>query len=204
MASQLKVDFSRESNKAIRDQEGIGSDYELWHQFKQGHEEAFITIYNRFVEDLYQLGHQLTADSETIKDCLQDFFIELRTRRENLSDTDNIKLYLFKSFRRKIFHTLKKSKRLKFVSDQQEDDTFPAEFSADEKIINAQMDEFQLKQLNEALSKLPAKEREAIYYFFYKNMSYSEIAALYHYDHISSARRLIYKSLKKLRKFLFF
>ena len=198
MTGDLNPDL-REKYFKGKPERNYPSDEKLWRLFKEGDEGAFVTIYNQYIDKLYQIGIQFTSDSDAIKDYLQDFFINIRDRKEKLSNTDNIRLYLFKAFRRKVFHELKKKKRFASIANQKES-TFPVEFSIEEKIINAHFDEFQLKKLNQALEKLPVKEREAIFYFYFQNLSYKEIADMLHYDHISSARRLIYKSLDKLRK----
>lgn len=192
------------SNKFFESKQYSLDDLGLWRLFMNGDEGAFIKIYNEYINILYNQGKQLTYDHELIKDCLQDFFIYLRQHRGKLSDTNSIKLYLLKSFRRWVIAALKKNKRF-FVHDPSlNEQIFPLELSFDEKLINAQFQEQQLERLNQGLKKLPVKEREALYYYFYQNLTYQEIAELYNYDHVASARRLIYKALKKLKGFLVF
>ena len=166
---------------------------------KRGDESAFIIIYKHNVRRLFQLGVKFTKDRNLVKDCLQDFFAELLQKRQNLSDTDNIYLYLFVSFRRKILTYIRKNKKhgygeLKDVS------SFPIELGVEQKIINAQWDEIQLEKLNKALHQLEQNEREIIYYFYFNNMSYQEIAEILCYKQVSSARRLLYRALNKIRK----
>ncbi len=174
------------------------SDFAVWQKFKKGDEAAFIFIYKTYVNDLFQIGIQLSKDRGLVKDCLQDFFIELRDRISGLGDTNNIRLYLIKSFRRRIISYLKKKSR--YVSADQLKESFYIELATDEHMINAQLDAHQLNKLNSALSKLKFKDREVIYYYFYENMSYAEIADIMDYDHVSSARRTVYKILKRLKK----
>jgi len=194
----LKNDLSSPNVKDNQER----SDLDIWRSFKGGHEGDFILIYNRFSNILFNQGIQITTDRELIKDCLQDFFVELRTRRQNLSDTDNIKLYLFKSFRRKVFAEIKKHRKHKVYQEMMKYASFPVELAIDEKIINAQYEKEQLQRLNAALKLLPAKEREALYYYYYQNFTYQEITEIYKYDHVSSARRLIYKAISKLKALL--
>jgi RNA polymerase sigma factor (sigma-70 family) len=175
------------------------SDLQLWQHFKNGDEGAFIDIYKKYINLLYNQGIQITYDRESVKDCLQDFFIEFRQRRAKLSDTDNIKLYLLKSFRRRLIAYLKKKSKYFVNDDILKATIYPVELAVDEKLINAQYQQEQLEQLNKVLKELPVKEREALYYYFYQDLSYHEIAEIYKYDHVSSARRLIYNSLKRLK-----
>ncbi|MEQ6118731.1 sigma-70 family RNA polymerase sigma factor [Reichenbachiella sp. MALMAid0571] len=176
------------------------SDLEVWRKFKEGDNGAFVYIYRTYVNDLFQIGIQISGDEALIKDCIQDFFVELRERIFHLSDTDNIRLYLIKSFRRKTIKYIKKKNR--FVGQDQIKESFFVELAADENIINAQFDKEQLQKLNSALAKMKKKDREIIYYYFYENFSYSEIAEVLGYDHVASARRSIYKALSRLRNII--
>ncbi|MEQ8552055.1 MAG: sigma-70 family RNA polymerase sigma factor [Cyclobacteriaceae bacterium] len=171
-------------------------DIELWDDFRNGDDGAFVFIYKDYIQRLYNIGRQVTNSEELVKDCLHDFFLELRSRRETLGSTDNIKLYLFKSFRRKIIKYLEKE--IRFTSSDFNE--YAIEFSIETKIINAQISKEQLQNLQLAISQLSKKEREIVFYFFYENMSYQEIAELLDYNHVSSARRFIYNLIKKLRE----
>lgn len=173
------------------------SDFEIWKAFKDGDEGAFIYIYKTYVNYLFNAGIQYIRDEDIVKDCLQDFFVDLRQQKSRLTDIHfSIKLYLLKSFRRKL---IKEIKKLKFDRKVDLKDVFAVEIAFDEKLLDSQFDETRLEQIEEALSRLPVHQREALYYFYYRDLSYSEIAQLLHFNHVSSARRLIYKSLKKLR-----
>lgn len=177
------------------------TDSALWHQFQTGDESAFIEIYKQYGNQLYNYGCQFSGDKELVKDCLQDFFIYLRKNRGKFSATDSIKFYLMKSFKRIILRNLiKKSKTLRlnktFAFSQ-----FPVELSSETVLINQQIEDSQIKKLNEALSGLKGREREAIYYFYYEGFSYEQIAKFFGFSHVSSGRRLIYTALVRLRKF---
>lgn len=175
-------------------------DKDLWECFKQGDESAFISIYKAYANPLFHFGCQFCADREAVKDCLQDFFIYLRKNRAGFGATDSIRFYLLKSFKRKMLGAIKKQsktteKKLMFTMEQ-----FPVELSTEAKFIQQQMEVDLLADLNRALESLDNKEREAIYYFFYQGLSYEQVAGIFEFSHISSARRLIYRALANLRK----
>lgn len=75
-----------------------GEDAIVWEKFKSGKQAAFVYIYNTYFQMLMNIGCQLTKDKSLVKDCIQDLFIELISRRSNLGDVKSIKLYLIKSF----------------------------------------------------------------------------------------------------------
>lgn len=173
------------------------SDSEVWNLFKKGSEASFIHIYKTYFYLLYNYGAQFTNDQFLIKDAIQELFIYIRKRRNNLSDTDNIKLYLFKILKRTILRSIKEQK-----ARHRKDEAFVEfrfTFSIENHIINRQIDEENITKLNKALKKLSVHQREAIYYYFYQNLSYSEITSLMGFSHIKSTRNLIYKAIKALK-----
>lgn len=175
-------------------------DRDLWEHFKHGDESAFIRIYKAYANPLFHFGCQFCTDREAVKDYLQDFFIYLRKNRAGFGTTDSIRFYLLKSFKRKILEITKKQlktteKKIRFTMEQ-----FPVELSSEAKFIQQQMEVDLLADLNRALESLDNREREAIYYFYYQGLSYEQIAEIFEFSYISSARRLIYKALANLRK----
>ena len=171
-------------------------DLALWKAFKSGSESAFISIYNQYFHQLYQFGFQFLDDKEAIKDLIQDLFIEIRKNRASLSSTDSIKLYLFKSIKRKIFRFLKNRNRFQFVHE------FPFEFThhIEHTIIQHQLNSEKIAALNARVKCLTARQREVIYYYFYENLSYEQIRELMGFTKTRAARNLLYRAIKELRK----
>lgn len=178
------------------------SDKLLWRTFKNGDELAFVHIYKTYANNLYSYGCQFSTDKEMIKDCLQDFFLYLRKNRLGFGETDSIKMYLFKAFRRRVIDYFKKYSRECQMNENFAFLQFPVELSSESIYINQQIEAEQLEKLNKALLSLESKEREAIYYFYYEGMTYLQIAEIFNFSHVSSARRLMYRGLSHLRKFL--
>ena len=138
-------------------------------------------------------------DKELIKDCIQDLFIDLRKNRKNLSDTTSIKLYLFKSIKRRVI--LYKKRLLVNSTNIQRycGLDFKVVLSAEHLMIDRQLEEQKLCRLNTALKKLTKRQGEVIYYYFYENMDYSQVMEMMDLKNIKSARNLVYKALKVLK-----
>ncbi len=177
------------------------SDKLLWDSFKEGDELAFIKIYKNYSTQLFDYGCRYTADREMVRDCLHDFFLYLRKNRLGFSDTNSIKPYLFKAFRRRIVEYLKKNNYQLNLKEPSEYSPFNVESSIESVYINKQVYAEQLERLSKALSSLDSKGRKAIYYFYFKGLSYEQIAELLKFSHVSSARRVMYRSLRQLRHF---
>ena len=173
----------------------------LWESFKNGDELAFILIYKRYATELYNYGCKYSPDKEMVRDCLQDFFLYLKKNRMGFGETNSIKFYLFKSFRRRVVDYQKKN-NCGFSLAEPFDYCQNLDESIESIYINKQVKAEQLEKLDKALTSLDGKEREAIYYFYYKGMSYEQIAERFKFSHVSSARRVMYRSLRQLRNFL--
>lgn len=180
------------------------SDRVIWSRFKSGDEEAFVVLYKKFVNTLFGYGCRFSKDQELVKDCLQDFFIYLREKRTSIGTPVSVKSYLLKAFRRRVLDYVKKRDKVKEKNQKAALNEFPIESFFDTISSHTKNEEGRLANMERALKSLNSKEREAIYFFYYQNLSYEEIAKLFEYTHISSSRRLVYKALSKMKKYLKF
>jgi RNA polymerase sigma factor (sigma-70 family) len=172
------------------------SDFELWRQFRDGSETAFIKIYNENFTTLLNYGYQITGKQELAEDCLQDIFIYLRQKRNTLGATDCIRFYLMKCMKRKLLKELKKSRNYFY---QGGDESFNITFSHEDFLIDQQIENEKSEKLNQALKMLKGKKREALFYFYFQNLNYSQIADLLGLTNVKSARNLVYKALTILK-----
>jgi RNA polymerase sigma factor (sigma-70 family) len=179
----------------------VEQDLQVWDHFKSGDEEAFVILYKKYANLLYNYGCQFTDDKELVKDCLQDFFVYLREKRSRLGNTSSVKLYLLKAFKRRVVNYLNKGDKEKEKMNANPYFEFPIEHSFEAIYILQQTENRNAENLKKGLEHLETKEREAVYYFYYQNLSYEQIAELLEFSHVSSARRLIYRALGKLRTY---
>ena len=177
------------------------SDYELWEAFKSGNKLAFISIYTKYYEILFDHGCKFVKDKELVRDCLQDFFIYIWKNGARFSSTNSIKPYLLKSFGRRVLEYTNKQKGR--YTDQEPCDYIHlgVEPCVISKFVQKQVEELQRAKLSRALTTLGEMERKAIYYFYFGGLSYEQIAGILEFSHVSSARRVMYRSLRKLRFF---
>ena len=45
----------------------------------------FTDLYDKTIDNLFEFGMKFTADREMIKDCIQDVFVKLYTKKDELS-----------------------------------------------------------------------------------------------------------------------
>lgn len=169
-----------------------------WQKLKSGDEKALGALYETYIDALYQYGIAFIYNEELVQDCIQDLFIHLWDKRENLNIPNDGKSYLIVSLRNRILNSIKKSKK---TSLSNIDDNFmkDVEISIDEKIIAAEHTKEELAKLNKELSELSARQKEIIYLKFNKGLDYDQIAEILDINY-QSARNLVHRTLMVLRK----
>ena len=185
----------------------INSDTLLWNDFIKGNEDAFRLIYNNHVQALFKYGCNFTLDKGLVKDCIHDIFIDLSNYRTGLHSTNNIKLYLFKSLKRKIIRSLSKSGI--FGTLNAEKLPFHYTISVEDEMIDNDFELRRYQQLDKAMLTLSPRQKEAIYLKYVSELSYEELSLVMKLNY-QSARNLVCRGLEKLRDsypknlFLFF
>lgn len=209
MSSNLQTNYHLENKPNLLFKENYirlpfayteSSDIELWDSFRGGNESAFIKIYETYFDELYRYGRRFVSQEPFLEDIIQDLFISLRNNRATLGKTDAIKFYLFKSLKRRI---VKEEKRLINQNEPlSEDFQFDVCFSPEQMLIDRQISEEIATRINSALQQLSPRKKEVIYYFFFEELSYSQIQEIMKLDNIKSVRNLVYKALDFLREIL--
>lgn len=175
------------------------NDQGLWDKFKEGDEVAFITIYKEHFSSLYRYASQFSSDKSFIQDCIQDLFVEIREKRGRLSSTTSIKAYLFKSLKNLVLYRIKRYKKL-FEPYRASNHGFRCSLSAEDLHIQWHQEKETSQKLNRCIEQLSERQKEAIYYYYFENFTYSQVKDIMGMYHVRSARNLIYRALIALRK----
>lgn len=180
------------------------NDLILWQTFKKGDKKAFASIYQLYAKPLlnYGITLRISSDLSVVEDCIQDIFLELWQSRENLSDTDSIKFYLFRSLKNKLIRTVKYdfSKNTDELEPNLES-LFEASFEG--IIIEEENQKEQLERLEKAFEQLSQRQREVINLKYFHQFSNAQIAEIMEINY-SSVGNLIQKALTSLRQFIHF
>ena len=170
----------------------------IWDNFRNGQEDAFVLIYNQFIDTLYNYGERLTDDRELIKDSVQDLFVDLWKNKEKLPQVTSVKYYLFKAYKRKVIKNLIRKRKLPIDKNILEDYNFEIVFSHESELIARQISEQEQKRLLRSLNKLPRRQKEAITLKFLDGFSYQEVASIMSMN-VKSTYNLIYRALAMLK-----
>lgn len=176
----------------------------LWDNFKKGDDDAFVLIYKRYVNTLYNQGFRYTQNKEIIKDCIQEVFTKIYRYRAKLSATDNVKNYLMASMRNQLLTVIAKEKMHAGASPSTPSSLppqEPVEKSAAE-ILEEREDSIALQgKVEYLLSLLTGRQREAVYYRYIECLDPDEICALMKLNY-QSLQNILSRSLKKIREHL--
>lgn len=172
----------------------------IWSRFLKGDRQVLSLIYLQHYNALFDYGCRLNADRELVKDCIQEVFCTLIRTRKNLCETDNVKLYLMKSVKRKMIRELEKSNHQSRIETDQE---YPFDLRWAENMSDPlnEMEEEKKQLVTEALQSLTERQKEAIYLRFNRGLDYEEISFILNVNYQSS-RALIHRTIEKLREII--
>lgn len=172
----------------------------IWSRFLKGDNQVLSLIYLQHSNALFDYGCRFTVDKDMVKDCIQEVFCSLIRTRSNLGETDNIRLYLLKSLKRKIIRELKNvNSQSSLITDQDYVFDLRVAESIDDQLY--ELDEEKKQLLSEAMQSLTDRQKEAIYLRFNRGLEYEEISFLLNLNYQSS-RALIHRAIEKLREII--
>ncbi|WP_163325435.1 RNA polymerase sigma factor [Draconibacterium mangrovi] len=175
------------------------TDIRIWQNFRKGHKVAFQKIYFDHYRFLYNYCRKFTSDTSLVEDLIQDLFVNILVLKDRLSDTDNIRLYLLCSIRRRLFKALNE----KVYKVTELFDPLNPDFSFDEGVepsFGENEDENKtLKVLFKSVNKLGARQKEIIYMKYFSGLNNKEIAEVLGVSY-QTVRNTLCNALKNIRK----
>ncbi|MFD2556769.1 RNA polymerase sigma factor [Sphingobacterium tabacisoli] len=173
------------------------NELDWWHLFRLGDEVAFKLLFERYSPLLFNYGYKFTQEEGIIEDSIQEFFLKIWYNRNSINDTASVKNYLYKAFRRTLTAHIERSNRKRNIPV--ESLPFDIELPHDTKIMRRERLEEIKAQLEEALLKMTARQREVIHLRFFEELSYEEIADIMGLS-VKDLYKLFYRAMDSLRK----
>ncbi|WP_405415002.1 RNA polymerase sigma factor [Maribacter sp. Asnod1-A12] len=175
----------------------LHSDETIWYFFKKGEANGFSLLFKKYYPQLHVYGLKLSNNQELTEDCLQNFFIQLFEDREKQNSINNLKAYLFVSFKRRLIKQLQKSQKNIPISEAQ---LFKNNFtfSVEEISIHQEIQFLCTSTLATLINQLSPRQKEAIYLKYYGGMTTTHIAEVMDMNY-QSVLNTLQKALRKLR-----
>ena len=173
-------------------------DLAIWEACKEGDKNAYAHIYKLYYPGLFNYGCKFTTDAALIEDSIQEIFVRFWTNREKLAAVRELRSYLFVSFRHYLLKLLSQYKKIQEDVTTTEDYAFELEISAEQQRVNAEEQQQQIQLLTSAMRRLTPRQKEAVFFRFYENMSYEEIAGILNIS-VKATYKLVARAIIMLR-----
>lgn len=173
------------------------TDIELWQGLKEENKAALEQLFLRYYDDLFRYAVKFCGDEFVAEDHIQELFLRIWKRRDNLGQVTGVKTYLWTALRRSLIIYQRKRQRESqaFISNGREEAHM--EFAVEEVIIQKEEDQEKSEALKQALNELSPRQREIIYLRYYHGMSYKEVEAITSLKY-QTLRNHVYEALKVL------
>ncbi len=158
----------------------------------------FTDLYDKTIDDLFVFGSKFTSDREMIKDCIQDVFVKLFTKKDELASVANIESYLYVSLRNRINDEFRHNAH---NSDNEINENHIKSITDDSEVYDLEYIEEERKKtsrLKEFVSSLSPRQQQIIRLYYIEQRKYDDICRIMGINY-QSVRNLMHRSLLKLR-----
>jgi len=167
-----------------------------WRKLLAGDQEALAFFYEKYADFLLKYGMSVTYNRDVVQDAVQELFINVWNRRQNLTVPDSVKYYLMVSLRRIILKDVINSR---LSTDSFSDESLS--YLYHENMYAEENEEDIHRKLQEAVRSLPTRQQEVIFLRFFEKLSYEEITTITGLEY-QILRNTIYRAIKTLRHVL--
>ncbi len=174
------------------------NDRMIWRSFLKGNKSAFQKIYFDHYRFLYNYCRKYTNDCALVEDIIQDLFVTLLAYRDRLSETDNIRFYLFSSIRRRLFKALNTKQHKVTDLFDINNPTFHFNEGVEPHYGDNEEENRFFKMLRTSVNKLADRQKEIIYLKYYLGLNNKEIADMLGISY-QTVRNTLCTALGKIR-----
>lgn len=164
-----------------------------------GDTAAYAGLYKDYYRKFYNYGRKFTSNTFLIEDSIQEVFLDVWKRREQLTHVTSPNFYLYSSFRYVLLRKIKQHDKMVFNQSGEEH----IEFSIENVIINNELNEELQQKLQKAIKTLTGRQLEAIFLKFYENLSYPEVASILNIS-VKATYKIMARSLSALKEKVIF
>ena len=164
--------------------------------YRQGDQNAFMSLYDMYAEMLLNYGLCITSDKELVKDCVQDVFIKLISKSQNLQVT-KVTSYLLISLRNRL---LDEFRRKNYMTETAVEDIRIS--TTVEDVENSYiLDESSLNNVRKVqilMNELTPRQRQVFTLYYIEQRKYEDICEIMQMNY-HSVRNLVHRGMLKLR-----
>lgn len=170
----------------------------LWSQLRNGSQKAIEDLYRFNYQVLYSYALKICQDKELSKDCVQELFVQLWEKRDNLNEVSKVRSYLLQSIWHILIKKLKKDNRNLSLDENKHYDV-DVVFSQEYMLIQEQSQKEKKVLLDAAIQKLSKNQREIIFMQYYEGLSIDEVQQITELKY-QSIKNLTHRAMVSLRE----
>ena len=155
-------------------------------------------LFEKYFSTLINYGKTLTTEPNTVKDCVQDVFVDIWTYRHTLNEAVVVKAYLLSSVRKRVARLHERDHIFLRTKDFDSLD-FLFDFSIEDRLIADEAMAAKVGQLNLLINKLPPRQKEALYLRYHQGLSVEQVSEVLNMNY-QSTKNLLHRSILQLRK----
>lgn len=173
----------------------------LWHRFQQGDSDALGQLMAMHYAALLHYGTRFTRNTDAIRDSLQDVFVELWHRRENLRllTAGQVKPYLMTTLRRLLHARHIDGQRFALAPLADDSERLPTTFSPEEQLIDDESHTETIHRVRQLIDRLPPRAREAVHLRFFDNLDRPAVAQIMGISE-QSVSNLLHEAFRSMRQ----
>ncbi|WP_407430122.1 RNA polymerase sigma factor [Arcticibacter sp.] len=169
---------------------------ELWKLLITGDRSAFKTLYDQYVQVLYNYGRRYTKDDALIEDAIHDVFCHLWKSHKALSVPVSVRFYLYACVRR-VLHKKLRQVEIMLNNRLSAENHFESggQATIEEQLV-LQEEQLQIKsKLRVLWRQLSDNQRKAMYLKFVRKKTAAEIS-----EEMGLGREAVYKMIQRAVK----
>lgn len=147
----------------------------LWEEVRHDKQEALVALYEKMYLSLVNYGIRSCGDAELTKDAINDVFLEIWDKRQQLHTVRNVKSYLFTYLRRKIFAGIRKTQQTGQAADAFAT-AAPFEQSYEACIVAVQTTEELRQKVRRAIAQLTPRQQQLVELRYFDGLPMEEVA----------------------------
>lgn len=175
----------------------MDDDRNLLDRYGKGDEGAFTELVDRHKDRLYRVAYRMVGDPDEALELVQRTFIRLFTHRGTLRWEARLSTWLYRVLVNLCKNYFRDTQRRGWVMGREE---FP-ETGEKHTHLDSLVSESSRKLLQDAIGKLPEKQRATVVLRIYEELSFEEIAGVLGCS-IGTAKSNFHYSLKNLTRHL--
>ena len=173
-------------------------DAELVRRIRAGDERALEVVFRAHYAGMASFVQRFVRSPDLAEELVQDVFLKLWTKREQLAEIETFRTYLFRAARNTALNYLRRAKlERRWREEQGTDDDPPTTFAADDETVEQEV----AVAVQEAINKLPPRCREIFLLSRDGGLTYAEIARSLEIS-VKTVETQMGRALKSLRSSL--